>query len=340
MLIDFFKSTKKSSVRILDISALASGLLLPFAFAPYEQSWLVYIVMAWMCLLWLHSLPGRAFWRGWLFGLGQFVFGVHWIFYSLYFHGGSPVFLAVLIVFLLAAYLALFPALAGFLAQRFFNVQRSLKLILIIPLCWLITEWLRGYFLTGFPWLQLGYSQIDMPVAGYATLFGGLGVGFVAVFCSALLALIIYHKKYLKVCLPVLLLVWLVGFGLMRLDWVNPAGDEINVSLIQGNIAQKDKWRSYMYRPTLNMYRQLTQQHWSSDVIIWPETAIPDYQHQVTEYLQRLKSEAEKHDKDVLLGLFIREQNSRRYFNSVISLRDGVYQKRHLVPLGEYFPFR
>ncbi|MCW8855690.1 MAG: apolipoprotein N-acyltransferase, partial [Gammaproteobacteria bacterium] len=277
---------------------------------------------------------------GWLFGLGQFVVGIHWIFYSLYFHGGSPVFLAVLMVFLLASYLALFPALTGYIAQRFFNTGKVIKLLLVMPFCWLITEWLRGYFLTGFPWLQLGYSQIDMPVAGYATLFGGLGVGYVVVFSAALIALMFSDKKYLKLYLPVLTIIWFVGFALMQINWVKPVADKINVSLIQGNIPQKDKWRPYMYQPTLNMYQKITQQHWDSDVIIWPETAIPDFQHRITDYLDDIKRNAERHDKDVLLGLFIRDQQSRRYYNSVISLRDGVYQKRHLVPLGEYFPFR
>jgi len=340
MLVDFLNNRKQSNSRILDLSALISGLLLPFSFAPYDQSWLIYIAMSWMCLLWLHSTPARAFWRGWLFGLGQFVVGIHWIFYSLYFHGGAPVFLALLMVFLLASYLALFPALAGFFAQRFFKINNVSKLLIVIPVCWLITEWLRGYLLTGFPWLQLGYSQIDMPVAGYATLFGGLGVGCVVVFSSALLALMLTDKKHLKIYFPVFVLVWLAGSGLMKINWVTPVADKINVSLIQGNIPQKDKWRPYMYQPTLDMYRQLTRQHWGSDVIIWPETAIPAFQHRVRTYLEDLKRDAELNEKDLLLGLFIRDQQTQRYYNSVISLRDGVYQKRHLVPLGEYIPFR
>ena len=95
-----------------------------------------------------------------------------------------------------------------------------------------------------------------------------------------------------------------------------------------------------MRRPTLEMYHKLTKQNWQSDLIIWPETAIPDFQHRVSYYLNELKKEAEIQDRDVLMGLFIKDKTSRRYYNSVVSLRDGVYLKRHLVPLGEYYPFR
>ncbi|MDH5765232.1 MAG: apolipoprotein N-acyltransferase [Gammaproteobacteria bacterium] len=340
MLVSILNNQTKSRSIFLDTSALISGLLLPFAFAPFDQAWLVYFLMAWMCLLWLHSEPGQAFRRGWLFGFGQFGVGIHWIFYSLYFHGGAPVLLAVIMVVLMASCLALFPALAGFIARRFFKTGFRLDLLLVIPLCWLLTEWLRGFVLTGFPWLQLGYSQIDMPVAGFATLFGGLGTGLVTVFCSALLALAYIKRKDIKIALMIFISVWLAGYILLQLNWVEPAADKITVSIVQGNIAQKDKWQPYMYQPTLELYKRLTQQHRESDVIIWPETAIPDFQHRVTDYLAELRQDVIRHDKDLLLGLFIRDQVTGRYYNSVISLRDGVYQKRHLVPLGEYIPFR
>ena len=123
-------------------------------------------------------------------------------------------------------------------------------------------------------------------------------------------------------------------------EWTQAEGPSIRVSLIQGNIPQKDKWRPYLFTPTLDMYRNLTRQNWDSDLIIWPETAIPGYLHRVQPFLDDLKKEAEQNSSDVLLGLFIRDDEKRRYYNSVISISDGEYRKRHLVPLGEYYPFR
>jgi apolipoprotein N-acyltransferase len=95
-----------------------------------------------------------------------------------------------------------------------------------------------------------------------------------------------------------------------------------------------------MYRSTLQMYRELTLAHKDADLVIWPETAIPDYQHRVPAYLSGLRQALQPSDTDLLIGLFIKNLDSGRYYNSVISIGGGEYRKRHLVPLGEYIPFR
>jgi apolipoprotein N-acyltransferase len=95
-----------------------------------------------------------------------------------------------------------------------------------------------------------------------------------------------------------------------------------------------------MHRPTLEMYRELTLENSDADLVVWPETAIPDYKHRVPAYLVNMREAMEKSDTDLLMGLFIRNLDSGRYYNSVISARGGEYLKRHLVPLGEYVPFR
>ena len=339
MISKLFDKRKKSKQLFFDISALLAGLPVAYAFAPYHHFWLLFPLLAWLFLICVYQTPGRAFRRGWLFGFGWFVHGVHWVYYSLHYHGGTPDILAAFIVALLAAYLALFPALAMYLAQRFFVLGARLKLITIFPALWLLSEWLRGYLLTGFPWLQMGYSQLDTPLAGYAPLIGGLGISGLIALTAGLLASLASKAKDLRV-IAALVLVWVTGFGLQSIDWTRPEGDAIKVSLIQGNIPQSEKWKLEMHRPTLELYRKLTQKVWDSKLIIWPETAIPDFQHRVPFYLDALKKNMEFSDQDLLLGLFIRDADSPRYYNSVISIRDGVYRKRHLVPLGEYFPLR
>ena len=339
MISKLFDRKKKSKQLFFDISALLAGLPVAFAFAPYGHFWLLFPLLAWLFLICVYQTPGRAFRRGWLFGFGWFVHGVHWVYYSLHYHGGTPDVLAWVIVALLAAYLALFPALAMYAAQRFFSLSARGKLLLVFPALWLLSEWLRGYLLTGFPWLQFGYSQVDTPLAGYAPLIGGLGVSGLVALTAGLLGGLASRPKDLRL-VAALFALWGAGYGLQQLDWTRPQGEPIKVSLIQGNIPQSEKWKLEMHRPTLELYQRLTARVWDSQLIIWPETAIPDYKHRVSFYLDALKRDMEFNDRDLLLGIFIRDENSPRYYNSVISIRDGVYQKRHLVPLGEYFPLR
>jgi len=336
----FLNNDNKYGRQLLDLSALLAGLALPFAFAPYHISLLLYPLLAWLFVLSVDQTPALAFRRGWLFGFGWFAHGLHWVFYSLHNYGGSPFVLTIIIVLLLASVLALYPALALYLARRFFKTSTRLYLLLVLPLLWLLSEWLRGYFLTGMPWLQTGYSQIDTPLAGYVPLVGGLGVSGLAAFIAALLALSLFDKKYLKHCLIMLLLVVVAGSGLQQLAWTFPVGEKIKVSLIQGNIPQDEKWTWAMHEPTLAMYRALTNKNPQSDLVIWPETAVPDFDHAVVDYLELIRQEAKDQKRDVILGIFIHDQTSNRYYNSVMSMRGGQYQKRHLVPLGEYYPFR
>ena len=339
MIFEFINTTSRKRIFGLHLTALMAGLLLPFSFAPYNYFWLVFPLISILFLLCLDQMPAVAFKRGWLFGFGWFVHGISWIYYSLHVHGGASPFLACLIIVLLSAYLALFPGLVLYLARRFFSVSKVQQLTLVFPLMFVLAEWFRGYFLTGFSWLQIGYSQIDSWLVGFAPLIGGLGVSGVIAFISGLLVLIII-KHNVKTQSLIIASVFFLAYGLMQINWTQETGEKIKVSLVQANIAQKDKWQPYMRQPTLDIYRNLTEQSWQSDLIIWPETAMPDFARRLRPYLNTISDEAHRRGKDVLLGVFQGESNSSRYYNTMINLRGGVYKKRHLVPLGEFYPFR
>jgi len=329
----------KNPFYILEILMLGCGALLPLSFAPYDFFWLQFPLIAFAFYACLEQKNIVAFRRGFLFGLGWFSHGIYWLFYSLYFHGGMPAPVAVITIVLLSAYMALFPALAFYLANRFIKTSKLNMLVLVYPISWMLFDWLRGYFLTGFPWVQIGIAHIDTYLAGYAPLIGGLGVGFLVTVISGLLLASIL-KLNLKVTLPAMVMVYVMGFLLSLFNWTDAVDEPIKVSMIQGNIPQSEKWKKNNYRSTLQMYRELTQQHWDSDLIIWPETAIPGYKSRVPYYLEQLSKEAEATDTDVMLGLFTQDAQKKRYYNSMITLDDQIYLKRHLVPLGEYFPLR
>ena len=320
-------------------SAFIAGVLLPFAYAPYDQFWIAFPLLGWLFFLVHKQTARRAALLGWLFGLGWFFHGVHWIYYSLHYHGGTPMWLVIIMLALLSAYLAVFPALAMFCSQKLFHVSRSLKIIFVLPAFWVLSEWLRGWLFTGFPWLQIGYAQIDTPLAGYAPIIGGLGVSYFSALTAGLLAALLMGNNRLRIVFA-LLVVWLTGWLLFQIEWVEKSGNSLRVSLVQGNVPQQDKWQYGMREITMERYRRLTELNWESDLIVWPETAVPDYAHRVPDYINYLRQRAEQQNSEVLFGVFTGDREQRLYYNSVVSLRDGMYQKRHLVLLGEYFPFR
>lgn len=334
-----FNLLEKNPYYSIELFALVCGALLPFSFAPYGYYWLQFPLLAGLFIVCLQQSPRIAFIRAMLFGLGWFAHGVHWVFYSLHFHGGTPVPLAMFIVFMLAAVLALFPAIAFYIANRYLSCSKRWMLILVYPLIIILFEWLRGYVFTGLPWVQIGIAHVDSWLAGYAPVIGGLGMGYIACLVSALLASLLLDKKIIY-NVPAIVLIYVLGYALTLIEWTEATGEPVKVSMIQGNIPQSEKWKPVNYVPTLRMYRELTLKHAESDLVIWPETAIPGFKSRVTAYLEELTEQADKTSTDVLLGIFVRDSETQRYFNSVITLDGQVYKKRHLVPLGEYFPFR
>jgi len=132
---------------------------------------------------------------------------------------------------------------------------------------------------------------------------------------------------------------WFAGSLLKTISWTEKAGDPIKVSVIQGNIAQKDKWKLNLKQPTMKMYRDLSLEQKDIDLYVWPETSVPDYWYRVVPYIRLLSREMKKRDADLLLGIFVKNDD-KQLLNSVLNVNGGIYNKRHLVPLGEFIPLR
>lgn len=327
--------------------ALAAGALVPLGFAPFGWFPLPLLGIALALLSWLAVPPRRGFWRGWLFGLGQFGFGVGWVHISIHQFGGNSLPTALAITFGLVAFLALYPALLATLLAWLWQRDRVLwRVVLALPAAWLVLEWLRGWLLTGFPWLTLGVSQIDAPLAALAPLGGSLAVGFAAALSAGLLWALAAAVNSSGRLLALLLLTVLWGglWGWGGRDWTEPAGTPFRASLVQGNIAQTRKWLPEELGTTLDLYRQLTESTWASRLVVWPETAVPVFYEEVADgYLDELQQAARRHGTDLLLGIPYRDRASDRYYNAMLGLTAGehaFYFKRHLVPFGEFLPLR
>jgi apolipoprotein N-acyltransferase len=326
--------------------ALTGGLLLPLAFSPFEWAWLAPPALSLLFAAWVHATPRQAFFRGYLFGVGQFGFGVSWVYNSMHDYGGANLWEAGGLTSLFVLILSFYPALAGWLGVKLFaDRDKYFKWLIVFPACWVLFEWLRGWFIADFPWLQVGSSQVATPIGrGIAPLLGVYGVGWIIAMLSGLLLSVLDRDDWRRRgSMMAIGMIIVVCAWIDRIEWTSSAGPAFKAALLQGNVPQNQKWQPQFQRETLEMYIGLTRQNWDARLVIWPETAVPAFYHQVeTSWLVPLRQEAGAHNTDLLIGIPWVDLQSQRYFNAIVSVGDkpGHYFKRHLVPFGEYLPFR
>ena len=309
-------------------------------FAPFELFPVPLLTLAALAWLWRAATPRAAALQGFAFGLGLFLAGVSWVYVSLHVFGGMPAPLAALAACLFCCLLALFPALAGYVFGRL----RRGRLLVDAPLAaaaWTLSEWLRGWLFSGFPWLAFGYAQTPpSPLAGWAPLLGVYGVGFAAALIAVSWGLTFHQRRHWPAAAAVSVALLAAGAGLMRIEWTQPAGAPLSVSLLQGNIEQSLKWRPERLQLSMDAYLRLARAH-PADLLILPETALPLMLDQLPrDYLAELRRAARGGQGALLLGIAAQDLHGR-YFNSAVGFGPGevqAYRKRHLVPFGEFTP--
>jgi apolipoprotein N-acyltransferase len=330
--------------------ALLAGALLPLSMAPFDWWPLGLIsVAAWFFLL--MNDPGRGLLLGWLYGVGKYGVGVSWVYVSIHEHGGAPPILAGLLVVLFASGMALFSLANGWLFGRFksHNWIHSGGVFLVLLIAF---EWLLTWFLSGFPWLAIGYGQLASPLAGFAPLGGVMLVSFMAA-ASAVAAVLLVKgltqrprsagwKAVAGSLLIVVLLPWLIG-GLARpIAWTE-AGAEHTAALVQGNVAQASKWLPENRLPIIEHYQELSEPHWGVDLILWPEAALTVFEHQAGELFEALDARGKAAGTGLIFGIPSVEKlpgGEVAFLNTAAALgtAQGRYVKRRLVPFGEYVP--
>ncbi len=349
-----------SSTKVRDVLlACASGILLPLCFPKFDLWW-----VAWVALVPLHfALPrikfSRAFFIGWLAGTIGFTGIMSWVVTAMNLYGQVPLPVSYAVMLLLTVYLGLYVALysagVAWLATAFPRFG-----LLAAPCLWVSLELFRTYFLSGLPWMLLGYSQYQaLPVIQIADLTGIYGVSFLIVLVNVALAeavrwLVERRDAAVRVPFP-----WAatgaalasVGaallYGILALSDSVSAQRTLSVGLVQPNIDQSQKWDVAYREDTMQRLNRLTEQVGrTADLVVWPEAATPFIVEREPVYFLELVAMAHRADSPLLFGSpALRYHADRRPYllNSAYLLSPdgqmlGRYDKQHLVPFGEYIP--
>lgn len=322
--------------------AAAAGALLACAFAPLGFWPLAIVCPAVLIALWdAATSPRQAAQLGFWFNVGTFAAGTYWLYISIHIFGEAPVWIAFLLMLGLVAIMGGYHAALGYIVARWTAPRGLWRWLVAVPAAWLLVEWFRGWFVSGFSWLSLGYSQTDTILARFAPILGVYGISaLLLVSAGALVAAWRARGRERGIAVAVLLLPWLVALPL-DVEWTRPAGDPVKVAVLQGAIPQDMKWLLSNRETTLELYAELTREALGTPLIVWPESAPPDLANNLVKYLGELYSEASAHGSELVLGVIRESDVGGDYYNSVLSLSSagvGWYDKHHLVPFAEFFP--
>ncbi len=329
--------------RLAPLIALLAGALNVFSFAPFGI-WPLQIATLTLVFWLAHREPSvkRGALIGWAYGFGWLVAGVHWLHISMHQYGGLPSWMAALAVALLSGLLSVFPAMAmaigTWLKQRW-AIGPAVTLLLVFPSAWTLSEWLRGWVATGFPWVGSGYAHSAGPLAGFAPVVGVYGLAWL----SALIAASILLLRSRKIAAALAASILLAGATLKTIDWTERHGNPISVRLLQGNVPQEMKFAPERIEATLSLYYDMISAA-PADLVATPETAIPLLSRQLPpDYLGRLVDFAHQSGTHIALGIPVSD-GPAQYANSVLGFSPSAaaqayrYDKHHLVPFGEFIP--
>lgn len=321
---------------------LLSGTLLPLSIAPFNI-WPLGIVSLGLFALLLAEQPlSQVIKRSMGFGVGLYGFGVSWIYVSIHNFGGASPLLAGFLTLVFVCFMAVMLSAPFYIYGRWFSQHHPLNLLIAFPACWLLSECFRYWFLTGFPWLYGGYAHLLTPLAGWAPIIGVIGVGFICALSAGVIAQAIWRWRSRSLIAAGTLVgaLWLAGAAMTNIAWTEIDSQPIKVAMVQPNISQDIKWQINYAEPTLELLREMSEDLWHNDWVIWPEAAIPLTYHQALPFLNEINDRATATRTGLITGIIYDDQTSDSYYNSIAGLGDamGIYHKRRLVPFGEYVP--
>ncbi len=303
----------------------------------------------------------RAVFCGLLTGLIYNLLLLYWIVIVLGRYGGFPLYLSLPSLLLLALYMTIYVILFALAARFVLGHASPLLAVWGIPCIWVGLDWIRSFLFSGFPWMDLGYALWSIPqIIQVADLVGHYGVTFLLVLVNSLLAVMLRGRlkatSGLPLILTVVMLMVVIGFYSI-MSWQQTekdivAAESAKIGVVQGNVEQNRKWLPEEQLKTVNTYLEQTDRLSAGgqvDMVVWPETALPFYPPN-NPMMNPLLSLTHRADVAVLTGapwyeIIDRKKRDVRFYNSSFLLLPGggyggQYHKTHLVPYGEYVPFK
>jgi apolipoprotein N-acyltransferase len=334
--------------RLALLAALPIGASLALAFAPFGGWPLAVLCPVYLFLAWHYLEPRRAAKVGFLFTAGLFLAGTYWLYHTIHEVGHAPAWIALFLMFGMVAIIGGYTAAVGYAITRWLRPKLPEErtsvcfTVLTVPAAWTLLEWFRGWFLSGFPWFALGYSQTDSPLVGFAPIGGVYTISLlVAMSSGALIALIIGTNRTRIVAAAALVVIWASGAILKHHEWTQPIGRPLTAAIVQGAVPQDLKWSQGYLNSTLELYQRLTLPHFGKDIILWPEAALPAVPEQVQDYLDTMWRTARSNRSTLITGLLhYGDGGGDDIRNGLLALDAEAqwYDKRRLVPFGEFFP--
>ncbi len=345
--------------------SLGLGLSLTLGFAPFNYPVTFFSVCAFFVLLLRTSKPKQI---SFLFGLGWFGAGISWVHVSIAEFGGVPLIVSLLMMLVLVSYLALFVMGVGQLIHWIQGRYGLLAFIAVAPLAWSAMEYLRSILFTGFPWLSLGYTQLNTPLAYFAPIIGETGVTSVIIMLCANIAVIIHTRSHSNTEYPFnapdtkrlayMGIIGIVVLGSMAAysfesKEMDDKFNTFSVGLVQGNIEQSMRWLPELDQPIMDKYLTLSQGLWEQDIVIWPEAAIPKLESEAQLFLRQLDQQAFNTQTGLITGIVNFDMGKNHILNQLIGLgkkhtdselpqyyynHNNRFAKHHLLPIGEFIP--
>ena len=333
--------------------ALGSGAVLTFGFAPLQWWPLAILCPAVLMYLWEGVSPREAAKLGFWFNFGTFVAGTYWIYTGVHIMAGVPAWIALFLMFGLSGIMAAYHALLGYVVTRWLPASGAIRWLVALPAAWTFIEWWRGWFLTGFAWLSLGYTQTDTWLAHLAPIIGVYGLSaLLLVSAGAIIALIKGNLRARIASVAVLVVPWIAGYALGGSQWTHASGKPVSVAIVQGAIPQDEKLKGEAEEAaaskTRATYRRLAESAFGTQLLVFPEASLPPLANEVVDYIKDLFTDAAQKNSSIVVGILRAEGDDgeghyKDYYNSVLALDRNVhavqwYDKHHLVPYTEFFP--
>lgn len=334
------------SNRIKLVIAALSGALTVFSFAPFEIYYLVFVCLGILFYLWQDASARFSALLGFVFGLGMFCAGVSWVYISLSTYGGMPLWMGSIAVLGFASVVSIGIAGAAYFSACLIPAGGSPRLALI-PFCWVLGEWFKSWFLSGFAWLDMGYTQTPSPLFALAPIGGVYFISLAVTALSACLVCTILMTKKWKPAVFALGIV-AVSFFADQIQWSTPIGEPIKVGIAQGNVPIDRKWQLQYRDGVIDKLVRLNQTinaEQVADLIVWPETALPLVLQQTdAEFWNSLIKDKSALLTGVVDSPVAQDSSAEALYNAAVLYcspdQQQIYRKRHLVPFGEYLPLR